>query len=124
MKRTLGILITLAFVGSICFAQEAAKTQPAPVKSSPVMPAAKTIIGKVASVTTADPAKGIMNGAISVVDTTGRTIVLTVSSVSKILDAASNIIPLNQLKEGDDVRVKESKTAAGEKEVQSITLLK
>ncbi|MCX5666897.1 MAG: YHS domain-containing protein [Candidatus Omnitrophica bacterium] len=36
MKKMLGILIVLAFIGSICFAQEAAKTSPAPIKASSV----------------------------------------------------------------------------------------
>ena len=36
MKKMLGILVVLAFVGSICFAQGTVKKLPAPVKSSAV----------------------------------------------------------------------------------------
>ena len=55
MREMLGIIVVLAFVGSICFAQEAAKTLPTPIKSSSVASAIKTIVGKVVSVTVADP---------------------------------------------------------------------
>ena len=122
MKKMFGILIALAFVGSICFAQEAAKTW-APIKSSSVASAIKTIVGKVVSVTVADPAKGIVNGTVSIVDEAGKTANYTVGSAAKVLDATFNAIPLNQLKVGDKVKVKGKKTTAGE-EAQSITLLK
>ena len=124
MKKILGILVVLAFVGSICFAQEAAKTSPAPTKPSSVASATKTIVGKVVSVMVADPAKGITNGAINIVDTTGKTTNFTVSSVAKVLDTTFNIISLNQLKTGDKVKIKGSKTTTGGEEAQSITLLK
>jgi len=123
MKKILGILIVLAFVGSTCFAQEAAKTLPTPMKPSSVAAQTKTIVGKVVSVTVADPTKGITNGAISIVDEAGRTANYTVGSVAKVLDATFKAIPLNQLKAGDTVKVKGKKTATGE-EAQSITLLR
>jgi len=123
MKKILGILIVLAFVGSICFAQEAAKTLPAPAKPSSAAAEIKTIVGKVVSVTVADPAKGITSGAISIIDETGKTANYTVGSVAKVLDTAFNAMPFNQLKVGDKVKVKGKKTASGE-EAQSITLLK
>ena len=123
MKKMLGILIVLAFVDSICFAQGTAKTLPAPIKSSSVASATKTIVGKVVSVTVADPAKGIANGTVSIVDATGKTANYTVGSVAKVLDTAFNAITLDQLKVGDKVKVKGKKTAAGE-EAQSVTLLK
>ena len=50
MKKILGILVVLAFVGSICFAQEAAKTSPAPTKPFSVASATKTIVGKVCKI--------------------------------------------------------------------------
>ena len=123
MKKMLGIFIVLAFVSSICFAQEAAKTLPAPIKSSSAAAETKTIVGKVVSVTVADPAKGITNGTVSIVDAAGKTANYTVGSMAKVLDTAFNAITLNQLKVGDKVKVKGKKTAAGE-EAQSVTLLK
>ncbi len=123
MKKMLGVLIVLAFVGSICFAQEAVKTLPSPVKSSSAAAATKTIVGKVVSVTVADPAKGIANGTVSVVDAAEKTTNYTVGSVTKVLDTAFNAITLNQLKVGDKVKVKGKKTATGE-EAQSVNLLK
>jgi len=123
MKKMLGILIALAFVGSICFAQETAKTLPAPIKASSAAVETKTIIGKVVSVTVADPAKGITNGTVSIVDATGQTANYTVSSATKVLDNAFNAITLNQLKTGEKIKVKGKKTATGE-EAQSIAVLK
>jgi len=123
MKKVLGILIVLVFVGSICFAQETVKTLPVPTKSSSVASVTKTIVGKVVSVTVADPAKGIANGIVSIVDVTGKTANYTVGSAAKVFDTALNTITLNQLKVGDKVKVKGKKTAAGE-EAQSVTLLK
>jgi len=123
MKKISGILIVLAFVGSICFAQEEAKNLPAPGKPPSVMAEIKTVVGKVVSVTVADPATGIVNGAVGIVDETGKTTNYTVSSVAKILDNTLAAIPLNQLKAGDKVKVKGKKIASGE-EAQSIILLK
>ncbi len=123
MKKMLGILIMLAFVSSICFAQGTAKTLPAPTKPSSAAAETKTIIGKVVSLTVADPSKGIADGTVSIADATGKTASYTVSSAAKVLDTAFNAITLNQLKVGDKVKVKGKKTAAGE-EALSITLLK
>ena len=123
MKKMLGIFIVLTFVGSICFAQEAIKTSPTLIKPSSAASETKTIVGKVVSVTVADPAKGIANGAVSIVDAAGKTTNYTVGSVAKVLNTAFNAITLNQLKVGDKVKMKSRKTAAGE-EAQSITLLK
>jgi len=123
MKKILVILILLTFIGSTSFAQEAAKTSPTPMKASSAAAETKTIIGKVVSVTVADPAKGITNGTVSIIDATGKTANYTVSSTAKVLDAAFNAISLNQLKAGNKVKIKGKKTAAGE-EAQSVTLLK
>ncbi len=123
MKKMFGILVVLTFVGSTCFAQEAAKTLPTPIKSSSVAAETKTIVGKVVSVTVADPAKGITNGTVSIVDAAGKTTNYTVGSVAKVLNTTFNAITLNQLKEGDKVKVKGKKTTTGE-EAQSVTLLK
>jgi len=123
MKKMLGILIVSAFVSSICFAQGAAKTPPAPAKSSSAAAETKIAVGKVVSLTVADPAKGIANGTIGIADATGKTANYTVSSAAKVLDTALNTITLNQLKAGDKIKVKGKKTASGE-EAESITLLK
>ncbi len=123
MKKILGILVVLAFVGSACFAQEAVKTLPKPVKASSAAAETKTIVGKVVSVTVVDPLKGITNGAISVGDKAGKAVSYTVSPVAEVLDTAFRTITLNQLKVGDKVKVKAKKTATGE-EAQSVTVLK
>jgi hypothetical protein len=123
MNKIVGIIITLAFVGSTCFAQGSAKTLPAPAKSPSAASATKTVVGKVVSITIADPAKGITKEAISIVDEAGKTVSYTVGSVAKVFDNARHAIPLKRLKAGDKVKVKGKKTSAGE-EAQSITLLK
>ena len=123
MKKIFGIFIALAFVSTICFAQEAAKNTPAPAKPSYVATETKIIVCKVVSVTVADPAKGVTNGSISVVDEAGKIINYTVSGAVKVFDNAFNAISLSQLKAGDKVKVAVKKTATRE-EAKTITVLK
>lgn len=125
MKKMIGVLTVLAFVGSVCYAQETVKSSSTSTaaKLSSVASDTKTVVGKVASVVVADPAKGIASGAITVVDAAGKTTNFTVSSVVKVLDNTYKAIALNQLRMGETVKVKGKKSAAGE-EAQSITVLK
>ena len=123
MKKLMIFLFATLLLSSMCFAQGTVKKLPVPLKATSVLAENKTIVGTVVSVTVADPAKGIANGTISIVDATGKTASYTVGSVAKVFDATFNAITLNQLKAGDKVKVKGKKTATG-KEAQSITLLK
>ena len=66
----------------------------------------QTVIGKVAAVTIADPAKGIAQGSLTILDEAGKATTFTVKGTVKVLDEALNAITLNKLKPGSKVEIK------------------
>ncbi len=114
MKKIVIVLLALTVISSISFAQTTT------VEKKSVAEGTKTVIGKVVSVTLADPAKGVVSEAITVADDAGKTTTFAVKSTVKILDSTLNAITLNQLKAGDKVEVKHSKT----NEAKSISVVK
>ena len=122
MKKFLLVAIALMLVSSVCFAQGETKMNE-PVKSMVKgVQAVTEYVGKVVSVTVAEPAKGITDNTVKVSDQMGNPISFTVSSAAKITDASLNVITLNQLKEGESVKIKAAKTAEGKTEAKSIAV--
>lgn len=123
MKKLLLVLFALTFAASVAFAQGQVE------KSAPVQAAEKGVakvgeyVGKVVSVTLAEPAKGVMDNTVKVSDDMGNPVSFTVKSTAKVVDASLNVITLNQLKEGAKVKVEAAKTAEGKEEAKSITVM-
>lgn len=109
MKRIALLLVMIAFVTGSAFAETAV------TKAAQNM---KDFVGKVVSVTVADPAKGVAEGTISVVDNTGKATNFTVNQSTKVVDATLSAITLNQLKIGQSVEIKAKE---GSKEAASIS---
>lgn len=79
-------------------------------------------VGKVVSVTVAEPAKGVTDSTVKVSDEMGNPVSFTVNSAAKITDASLNVITLGQLKEGEKVKVTAASTKEGKKEAKSIAV--
>ncbi len=122
MKKLLLVLAVLILCASVSFAQSATKTGE-PVKSvAKGVEAVTEFVGKVVSVTVAEPAKGVTDSTVKVSDEMGNPIAFTVSSAAKITDASLNVITLNQLKEGEKVKLTSTKTKEGKEEAKSIAV--
>ena len=113
MKKIVMVLLALAFVGSVSFAQGGDAVKSVTEKT-------KSVIGKVVNVTLAEPAKGINAGAITIADDVGKTTTYTVSSTAKILGTSLDVITLNQLKIGDKIKIKTTET----NEAKSVKIVK
>jgi len=127
------LCVSLLMSGSLCFAQEAEK----PANPSITVRAAsratkatvskateaKTLVGKIAAVTLADPAKGI-KPEIVVKDKRDKAITLLITSTTSIYDGSWNAVTLENLKVDSKARVKYSKTKEGAYEALAINLIK
>lgn len=111
MKKLAVVVLALAFVASMAYAEEAQKANE-PVGK--VVEATGTVVGKVVSVITTGSDKAA-EGTVTVVDETGKTMMFPVDPTVKIVDATVNAITLNQLKEGEKVKVDYSKEGGSEK---------
>lgn len=76
-------------------------------------------VGKVVNVTVAEPAKGIADGSVTVVDEVGKTTKFTVKGTAKIVAYTMDALTLNQLKIGDKIGVTEK-----DGEAQTIKVVK
>ncbi len=76
-------------------------------------------VGKVVNVTVAEPAKGIAEGSVTVVNEVGKTTKFTVKGTAKILAETMDVLTLNQLKIGDKIGVTEK-----DGEAQTIKVVK
>jgi len=122
MKKLSVAVIALMLVSGVCFAQ-GEKKMGEPVNSiAKGVEAVGTYVGKVVSVTVAEPAKGVTDSTVKVSDEMGNPVSFTVSSAAKITDASLNAITLGQLKEGEKVRVTATKTKDGKEEAKSIAV--
>lgn len=120
MKKLFLVLLALILASSVSFAQGANKEAPSPAKEvAKGIESVGEFVGKVVSVTVADPAKGVREGTIKIADDMGNPVSYTVNSAATIVDASLNAITLNQLKEGEKVKVKATKT----KEAKAINVM-
>ena len=123
MKKALIALLVIGFASTLCFAQGSI-TEKAVVKPvTELTEDTAELIGKIVSVVTPDPQKGIGEGTVKVVDDVGKVSTLGVTSTTEVLDAALNVITLNQLKKDDKVKVKYSQDG-GKAEAESISVTK
>ncbi len=123
MKKLLLVALALVLVASFSFAQEAKKL-PTPVKEvAKGVESLGEFVGKVVSVTVAEPAKGITDGTVKVSDDMGNPVSFTVKSTATVVDASLNVITLNQLKEGEKVKIQATTTKEGAKEAKSINVM-
>lgn len=127
------LCVSLLVSGSLCFAQEAEK----PANPSTTLRAAskatkstvskateaKTLVGKIAAVTLADPAKGI-KPEIVVKGKSNKAITLLITSTTSIYDVGWNAVTLENLKVDSKARVKYSTTKEGTYEALAINLIK
>ena len=92
MRKLLLVAVALMLISGVCFAQMAEKM------ATPVKEAAKGVgavtefVGKVVSVTVAEPAKGITDNTVKLIDESGKPISFTVNSAATIVDASLNAI--------------------------------
>jgi hypothetical protein len=122
MKKILVVVLALMLCGSVSFAQ-GAKSTGEPVKSvAKGVEAVGVFVGKVVSVTVAEPAKGVTDSTVKVSDEMGNPVSFTVNSAATITDASLNAITLGQLKEGEKVKVKASKNKTGKEEATAIAV--
>jgi len=122
IKKILLVALAIMLMSSVSFAQ-GAKDAPSPAKEvAQGIESVGVFVGKVISVTVADPAKGIAEGTVKVSNDMGNPVAYTVNSTATILDASLNAITLNQLKEGETVKVKAAKTKAGKDEAKAIAV--
>lgn len=113
MKKVALVLAAVVLLCGVSFAQEKA----APIKAADV----KEMVGTVANVTVAEPAKGIADGTVTVVDDTGKAVGFTVTQSTKIVGATLDALTLNQLKIGEKIAI-DSKE--GTREASAIKVVK
>lgn len=124
MKKLFLVVLALMLVSSVSAAQAATKDAPSPAKEiAKGVDVVGEFVGKVVSVTVADPLKGVRQGTIKVADKIGNPFSYTVNSTATIVDASFNAITLNQLKEGSMIKIKAEKTAEGKEEAKAINVM-
>ena len=126
MRKVALVLIAMVFVAGTVFAK--GPVPPAnkivtetKTVTTKVISETKTAVGTLANVTLAEPAKGIANGTVTVVDDTGKAVGFTVTQSTKIVGATLDALTLNQLKIGEKITIN---TKAGTQEANSITVTK
>ena len=126
MKKIALILVAVAFVAGVAFAQD--QTPPAnkmitetKAVATKVASDTKAAVGTLTNVTLAEPAKGIANSTITVTDETGKAMNYTITQSTKILGATLDVITLNQLKIGEKIKIKSKN---GSEEASAIKVIK
>ncbi len=124
MKKTLLVLFVVAFVGTLCFAQEAQAPVSQPTVSQTVQApvVTKTISGKVDSVTIGDVTKGTKSKLVVVTDS-GEKLSFVVKDGTPVTDKDRNTVALSDLKKDNKVTVVYTPGKMGIYRVQSIKLV-
>ena len=122
MKKVALVLIAVAFVAGIAFAQDSVPPANKVVNTAgKVANDTKAAVGTLTNVTLAEPAKGVANSTITVADATGKAMNYTVTQSTKILGATLDVLTLNQLKIGEKIKIK---TKEGTEEASAIKVVK
>ena len=121
MKKIALVLIVIAFVAGVAFAQGEATSEKAAAPVNKIVSDTKAAVGTLTNVTLAEPAKGIANSTITVTDESGKAVNYTVTQSTKILGAALDVVTLNQLKIGEKIKIK---TKEGTGEATAIKVVK
>ena len=121
MKKVALVLIAIAFVTGVAFAQEQVPPANKMINDTKkVASDTKAAVGTLTNVTLAEPAKGIANSTITVTDETGKAMNYTVTQSTKILGATLDVLTLNQLKIGEKIKIKSKE---GTKEASAIKVV-
>jgi len=121
MKKITLALFFVAFVSSLCFAQQAS----APVSQAVQTPAVAhtfTSTGKVDSTIIGDTTKGIRS-ELAIIDANGKTVSFVVKSSVSITDKDAKVITLNDIKKDSKVTVEYTISNKGINRAQSIKLV-
>jgi sRNA-binding protein len=122
MKKVALVLIAIAFVAGIAFAQDQVPPANKMInESKKVASDTKAAVVTLTNVTLAEPAKGLANSTITVSDETGKAANYTVTQSTKILGATLDVLTLNQLKIGDKIKIKSKE---GTQEASAIKVIK
>jgi hypothetical protein len=105
MKKIVIVLLAVVALTSLCYAADDKPKATEPVGA--VVETASVIVGKIAGVVS--DATGTGKGSIKIESATGETKVVAIDESVKILDNTLNTITLNQLKQGEKVKVESSK---------------
>lgn len=120
MRQIFFVTLIIMLGSSFCFAQMSVTPKASPISTT--TSEAKTLTGKVESVTIADATKGTKS-EITVAEDNGNKISFLVKSTATIYDAEGKTISLDKLKKNDSVRVKYT-AKEGANEAVSIKLKK
>ena len=121
MKKIALVVIAIAFVAGVAFAQDQVPPANKMVNATKkVASDTKAAVGTLTNVTLAEPAKGIANSTITVTDQTGKVMNYTVTQSTKILGATLDVLTLNQLKIGEKIAIKSN---GGSKEASAIKVV-
>lgn len=120
MKKIFFALIAVAFIGSLCFAQQSTMpiSQPASTPKE-----TKTLTGKVDSVSIADPKQKIPS-EIVVVDDKGQKLSFRVRISTTIFDKDGNAITLNKIAKDSKVVIEYTVGQRGTIKAESIKVVK
>lgn len=122
MKKIFAVIVLLVLAAAVCNAAEEGATKAAePVGA--VIEATGVFVGTVSSVVTEGVTGGQVKGSILVSSETGETKLFPVDDTVKIVDAAFNIVTLNQLKKGEKVEVQYTKAPDGAEKVSSVKMV-
>lgn len=122
MKGIIAILVFFIIL-SFSILSSAQQTAEPPHKVTPAPAKTKTLTGRIDSVTSADPEKGIRS-EIGLVDKNGKKSIFLVKSVTTIYDINWKPITLDKITKKQMVRVKYTTTKEGVNEAISIKVAK
>ncbi len=121
MKKIFLTIVAIAFVSSLCFAEQS--MPPVGVKAMPKAVKVKVFTGKIESVSLPDIAKGTKSEII-VVDDKNQKLAFLVKGTTTIYDASSNTMLLDNITKDSKVKVAYVTTKEGVNEATSIRLQK
>ncbi len=119
MRKILFALLAITFISSLCFAQQAQ----APVtKPTPAPVVARTLTGKVDSVSVGDATKGTKSELVVVADN-GQKLSFVVKAGTPITAKDGKTLTLSDIKNDNKVTVKYTTSKMGAHKAQSIKLV-
>jgi len=121
MKKILFALLAVAFVVSLCFAQEPEESSASASQSAPAVSQAeiKSFTGKVYSVSVGNVDEGT-KPQITVTDDNGQNLIFVIESGALIADKDGNILAPTDIKNDSKVSVTYTTDADGTNKAQSI----
>jgi hypothetical protein len=121
MKKILLVTAVIILTAVSAHAADDNKTATEPLGA--LVEAGGVFIGTVSEVAVNIATAGQAGGAITVADEIGKTKIFPIDDTVRIVDAAVNVITLNQLKKGEKVEVQYSKAPNGAEKVSSVKVV-